>query len=351
MLKEVLEKILYLLPSSLSENEVFENIEEALLNEIPIDMKIGFSRLAISPSLYYAFIKNNPELSPYVIKNESETSLTNITIFPNQGLITLRIRDYGDLIAIKLNATSFDGMMKNIDIAIFDDTTLLETTFERRKEDKIVEYDYNKKIFEDGNEIELDTEQEKDINFSQRFYVPLQDARKYRLNFKKYADFLNVNRDQEQKRELDINTLDNLFTSPFALKDLEDYIKKNIEKDLEEIYDINETIITVGKLDNIIKEIEMIIGKSDEIIMSNYLYLALEAYSLEIPNSDLYNKGVIIKKLNDKYTLYYLHIENDKAIGTGKEINEEEIKAILKSNPNNYEVEGLLTFFNLGYQR
>ncbi len=351
MLKKVLEEILHLLPTNISENEVFENIADVLLSELPVNTEIGASRLAISPSLYSTLVKNNPELSTYVIENEHKENLANFTIFLNQGLITLRIRDYGDLIAIKLNATSFDGIIKNIDVAIFDDTTLLETTFERHKEDKIIEYDYNKRIFEDGNEVELDTEQEKDINFSQKFYVPVKEARNYRLNFKKYTDFLNVNRDREQKRELDLHSIDNLFTSPFILKDLDAYIRKNLEKELEETFEREESIVAPKKLDNVIKEIEMIIGNSDEIVMSNYLYLALECYLLEIPNSDLYNKGVIIKKLNGEYTLYYLHIENDKAIGTGKPITEEEIRQILNSNPNNYEIEGLLEFFNLGYSR
>ena len=112
-----------------------------------------------------------------------------------------------------------------------------------------------------------------------------------------------------------------------------------------------QSIKLTGKLDQIIHGIENAIGESEEIIMSDFLYQALESYFFEVSDI-LYNKGIIIKRLNGEYILYYIHLENDKIIiGNSQTLKEEEIKKIMDSNPFNYEVRGLREFFGLGLNR
>ena len=62
----------------------------------------------------------------------------------------------------------------------------------------------------------------------------------------------------------------------------------------------------------------------------------------------LYNKGIIIKKENGIYTLYYIHIEKDKAIGMSQILQEADIKQILANNTTNPNLDELKNFFGLG---
>ena len=353
MFKQLFVEIIDLLPSKISDNKVFAEIIEVLNKEVPESIDSTPSRLAVSPVLYAKLMEKNLAKARTVFENEYEESLLNATMFVPSGLITLRIKDYKVLQKIILNASTFDGEHKEIELTIYPDLTVLKTISSKMKENKIVAYDYNARLFDnDDNELEIDSEREKDIHFAETFYVPITEARKYRLHFQEHIDYLNKNMQINQKRDLDLNTNDNLFTPPFRLTDIERRMRDETESMLADIFEREkEEYELTGDLDYIVKEIEMIIGESDEIVMSSYLYQALEQHLLATTNNTLYNKGMIIKRLNGEYTLYYLHIENDKAIGTGKPITEEEIRQILNSNPNNYEVEGLLEFFNLGYSR
>ena len=62
----------------------------------------------------------------------------------------------------------------------------------------------------------------------------------------------------------------------------------------------------------------------------------------------MYNDGLIIKKLNDKYTLYYIHIENDKVIGMHQNLTTNDIDKILEANKDSQNLEHLNSFFGLG---
>lgn len=352
MFKEMFKKIIELLPENIRDNVIFEQVIEALQNELPDEVNFNIVNISVASDIYDALIEDYPDLKEIKTSNNEE-QLLNLTLLLNQGLITLKIKDHRFAQNINLKTVDYNGEEKDIELIIIEDRIILDTTEIKEKNDRIIKYIYNTSAYdESGTKIEIDEEKAKDINFSEKFLVPLEDAKYYRTHFNDYIDFLNENRIKEQRRREDLIINDNLFTSPFVLKDLELFIRTSVEEEISTVYEEEkQSIKLTGKLDQIIHGIENAIGESEEIIMSDFLYQALESYFFEVSDI-LYNKGIIIKRLNGEYILYYIHLENDKIIiGNSQTLKEEEIRKIMDSNPFNYEVRGLREFFGLGLNR
>ena len=351
MNSQMLEDFLNLLPEEFKENEIFNSIMELLKKELEENAKI--LHLSLS-SIFIADVLNfYPELSNIVIVDENTEDLINFSILTKDGLISLNIRDYDTLKGMKLSTTATNGYQKTLTLIITDQIMDLRIKSQKEENGFITEYDYDIKLYDiDGNELELDKENEKDLDFSEEFAIPLKDARAYRLNFHKHIDFLNENKIKSEQREMDLMFKDDLFRSPFKIDDLEKFIRQEQDRDvLEFIDEIPPKYSLTGKLDHFIENIKRIIGESEEVIISENLYYALSNYLLGFDRNIIYNKGKLINKLNGRFFMYFLHVENDQIIGIKQTLNEEDLKELLNNNPENKNIEGLLDFFNLGNTR
>ena len=353
MFKEMFKKIIELLPENIKDNMIFVQVIEALQHEMQSETDLNIVNISVSSNIYCDLIKDYPNLKEIMKPSSNSECLLNLTLLLNRGLIIFKIKDCQFVQNINLKTVDYSGEKKNIELIIVENRTILETTEMKEQNDKITKYSFHPSAYDEfGNRIEIDVEKAKDINFSEVFLIPLEEARNYRIHFHDYLEFLNDNRIKEQRRREDLVINDNLFTSPFVLKDLELCIRAYTEEEISTAFQTEKQPIKLtGKLNQIIKGIEGIIGESEEIIMSELLYQAIESYLFEVSDI-LYNKGTIIKKQNGEYTLYYIHLENDKImLGNSKILNEEEIKMIMDSNSFNYDVKGLPEFFGLGLKR
>lgn len=351
MIKQILEDFLNLLPEEFKENEIFNSIMELLKKELEENAKI--LHLSLSNFFITDLLNYYPELSNIAIVAENTEDLLNFSILTKDGLISLNMRDYDTLKEVKLSTTAMNGYQKKLTLIITDQIMDLRIKSQKEENGFITEYDYDIKLYDtDGNELELDRESEKDLDFSEEFAIPLKDAREYRLNFHKYIAFLNENKIKNEQQETDLILKDDLFRSPFAIDDLEQFIRQEQSRDVAEFIDeIPEKYNLTGKLERFKENIKRIIGESEEVILSENLYYALSNYLLGFDRNIIYHKGKIIKKLNGSFFMFFLHVENDQMIGIKKPLNEEDLSELLNKNPENKNIEGLLDFFNLGNTR
>ena len=354
MFKVIFAEILKLIECEFN-NKLFGETTEALMQEIPEDTSIESVRLAVAPFIYQSLIEIHPSLKDKIIVNENETSLLNLTFFNKDGLVIFRLKDTMLEYLMELILTNMAGESKRINLHIKDEESKLEIINQQDDNGLITNYDHEIVYYDAlGTKIDKDTELEKDYHFSLEFCLPLKDARKYRLNFQENAEFLNRNRYININRSYEENLKDNLFHSPFNIDDLEIHLLSELDKEVAEIYQSPYHKMPhqkTGKLDSLLSSLKNLLGASEEIIISDNLYQTLSYYLFDLTSGYLYNKGIIIKKLNGEYTLYYLHLDNDQIIGVPEILTKEDVDLIFASEPANYNVIGLQEFFGLTHNR
>ena len=79
--------------------------------------------------------------------------------------------------------------------------------------------------------------------------------------------------------------------------------------------------------------------------MSYNLYLNLIAY-LTNPDMPLSTSGLLIRKMNNKYTAFYINFKKNIITIIEKALTKEEIKALYESNENNKNIFGVEDFFS-----
>ena len=349
MFKEMMEDILEFLPENITNNKVFKETMKEFLKQIPDNIPIEDIHTATNFSLNVHLTTIYPNLEEKININSEEKDVLNLTLFIQNGIIIYRLKDYGYAYYMEISFT-VPNNTKKVMLTWNKKGTIVENIITTEKDNMLEDYQYDIYLYNKHGNLRknIDVEKIKDSHFSNEFYVPQEEARKYRLNFKKYAAYLNKNRFIEINREYEKKLVDNTFHSPFSLEDLETYLLTEIDKDvalcMEEDY---KPIVhqKTGKLDELIASIKSIIGASEEVIISDNLFQALSFYLMELNGDILYDKGMLINKQNNHYTLYYLHIESDRIYGIPKELTKDEINLILSSNQANFEVEGLTTFF------
>lgn len=228
-----------------------------------------------------------------------------------------------------------------------------------------------------GKKVEIpNIEEQKDEDFSKTFGISINESRNYRLNFDKYKDKLN-----QSKSKLNMKSIDNMFTldsvlfSPvFKLTTFKDFIQnlegdaydeEELEDDLEEIdidFDsdiIDETIEEdydeeFDELDKRSEERSEILentlisylGKNGDFTISYNLYLNMKTYILS--KNDLINTtGIIIRKINNEHTIFYMTITNNQIIMLPYKPSKEELMNLYKSDPMNQNMYGLDEFFDI----
>lgn len=347
MLQEIFEDIISLMPSNLKNNKLFTEITKSFSNEIPNDNHFNQFYLKVPENDFFELISTYPELHGNLEIGEDEGRLLHLTLYINQGLVTISIKNINEIGRLKIAWREINGKQKEIELIVSNKHTFLRKLSKTEELNWITDYSYDINVYDkDGKPISIDLEDDKDIEFSKEFCIPEEEARKYRLHFKEYIDFLNESRLKGINKEVYSNINDSMFCPPFKLEDMEVFLKEELDKMAGEE---PEEYKSSGKLNNIIKSLKEIIGPSEEIILSEDLYDAFSNYLLGILDKILANDGLIIKKIRGQYILYYIHIENDKIMGIHEILNDNSIEKIIEANQTNQHLESLNDFFGRGY--
>ena len=354
MFKEVFESVYEQLPEEITNNRVFEEILKTIMGQIPENLSLDKILLCVSPEIFRELGNFYSEEIEEVIISESEESLFNITYirYSVQIIKNLKKDELGYKLKTYINFSN--NTSKKIILTMREQRNKVEVINENKDNEIYNDFHYDVFYYDDnGKNINgIDTERVKDEYFSEEFYVPVKEARKYRLNFKQYKNFLSRNRFQMINKIFEERLVDNLFRPPFKIEDLEKFIREEMEREISLAItsEPNEYILT-GVLDQIIANLKNIIGKSDGVVISENLYQNLSFYLLGLTSNMLYNQGLLIKKEEGNYTLYQLHLNNNGIIGIPTPLKKEDLKFILNSNPLNLEVSGLQEFFGIDKTR
>lgn len=185
------------------------------------------------------------------------------------------------------------------------------------------------------------------------------------MNFSKYKKEINDYFVQKEFKRLDdLYQKNTLFVPPFLINELSDYLLEELSEDLMDEYDnyddldedTEESVEFVSfdkvkdKANFIQTELIKRTGDKGLFTMAYNLYLNLTAF-LILDNNKLKTSGIILKKLNDSYTLYYVYFENNGIIIIPKNITNEEAKALYEGSKENKTIEGIPDFFNEGKSR
>jgi len=261
----------------------------------------------------------------------------------------------------------FDSI--NIDIVINNETTTWK--IEEVSTDSNGYYEsYNGEIHsfnKNSEELKLDNIEEiNDKNFSEFFGVPLELSREYRLNFEKYKKEINNYYIQKQINRVDELYKDNtLFVPPFFINELSDYLIKDYEEELkseqededhslDEEYEEEAEILSFNKVkkraEYIQNELIKRTGSRELFTMTYNFYLNLSTF-LFLNNEKLNTKGIILRKLEDKYTIYYIYLENKGIMLMPKSLTDEEVESLYNSSKQNKTIIGINEFFNKAKKR
>ena len=350
-MNDLMEQIFELSPISLRENKVVDqtlkNLKDFLVKNITW---IGY--IVVSPELYDKVTAKLPEWKEKIeINSDNITSILNFFVQAGPR-ITFTLKNYG--LAQKLQIQMFyeNGLHKKLLIENVINGCVISMTTTEEENSIITSYEHELHYYDSfGNCLDNpDNEIEKDKLFSEEFLVPLEKAREYRTNFKKYQKEINQYRFENSSREIEENLVDNLFHSPFHLEELEPFVRAELLDEMRKIKgpSYEDFCGDTGALNDMINSLTNLMGESDEVIISDHFYNILVNYLLGIFDQRLYNKGIIIKKLNGHYTLYYIHLDNNQIFGIPKQLTEKDIKLILERNEQNLNVESLQEFFGFG---
>ncbi|MCI9281423.1 MAG: hypothetical protein HFI49_04115 [Bacilli bacterium] len=217
--------------------------------------------------------------------------------------------------------------------------------------------DYECNIYyydKDFNLVSGASEEEKDLTFSEEFKIPIEFARFFRLNFKKYSKEISRYISSKKMEGLDELLTDKdycSFLSPFYLDEFGDFINREYSKNVSEAYKVitgDDSIALYNHEFSLIEEsLKAQIGTDGEIVISSNIYQNLIYVLLGILADGISIKGNIIKKLNGIYTLYIVNISNNQVVFLPRILNENDLKDIYYANENNQKVEGLAEFFGI----
>ncbi len=235
--------------------------------------------------------------------------------------------------------------------------------YERRK----FKYDKNHKLIPNTFDDELDKE------FSEIFNIPIKYCRKYRENFRQYADYLDKCKKLGAMKELDksycskeiafgevfkYNDLTNYFVDTRTFFDIDGTTEELLENDFDDEnndfenedetldgleYEVSEPI----RRNNIIRSnFKKTIGNKGEFTMSRNLIVNIASY-IDLNDNTLYTNGFVLRKLDNKFKLYYITVTNEEMTNINREITLAEAQELFYSYELNKDIEGLEDFFEI----
>ena len=80
--------------------------------------------------------------------------------------------------------------------------------------------------------------------------------------------------------------------------------------------------------------------------MSRNLIVNIASY-IELNDNTLYTNGFVIRKLDNKFKLYYITVTNEEMININREITLAEAQELFYSYELNKDIEGLEDFFEI----
>ncbi len=353
-------------------NMVLDSLPESLLNEVLFnkfrseyfsDLEGAFlvGNISIDEPLFDELIGKNILLEDYL--NVDHIGRVLRLVFYKNAMHILEVDGCDGRFNIELMYYEAN-IKKRINISIQPNERLV--TYVTEKENQGVIDDYYCEIGyydEKGNLIPKDTQDLIDLEFRSRFLVPREKARYLRTNFKEHKDSINASyiKQNAESEEQYLDSSDfSFFEGPFRIDNFTAnfiyYMQYKLYKlfkelDIEEPEDtFNEKFPRIDLLDKLGINLRQQMG-SGEIIMSNNMYEMLYEALEEFSGDTIHTRGLIIRKLDGVFTLYYAQLDNNEIVLMPRELTMEEAQDLFYKNENNQNNPELKSFFGINRGR
>ena len=116
MFKEIFKRIIELLPKSIRDNIIFEQVIEAYQNELSKDIDTNSLNMSTSKDIYNTLINDYSDLIKVVKVSTNDNILLHLTLITIQGVIVLKISDNSLVQRASIKAVDHHSEEKNIDL-------------------------------------------------------------------------------------------------------------------------------------------------------------------------------------------------------------------------------------------
>lgn len=357
--KKLIDLVINCLPEKLLSDGIFLEFKKEFIDVFDKVKLIG--KIILSEEIYETFMVNNLQYEDRVLKDNS-LRLLRLSFFRGKGYI-LDIYRYEEnfIIILKISEPNiYREITLNINPKFKVGTLVTEKRNDNFCEDFKCDICYYNN---EGDLLNVDSQEEIDYVFSKRFSVPISMARFLRNNFQKFKDKINVFYAKELMASKDNELREEdllLFKGPFNLKDLKEYVINCVREDIISVLSKNnmdfEEYLNTKKIknediiDKITYNLLSQIGEGEVVISNNIidnLISVLEGFALGFVNT----RGYIIKKLNDYFIFYYVCIENDMVTLMSQEISREDAKILFNKGNNSIDNNSLVNFFGIANGR
>lgn len=347
-LDDIFEIICSYLDESIVNNVNFVKIKEMFLNILNV-MNEDYS-IQIAKNIYL----ENEELQDdniYAIENEGNCIFSLET--ENEKLYFSMTTNEVFVVSLKCSIENEYYEDIAIDLEMSEDLNIWQTIKEVY-DDRNYYHDFIVDIVAyDSNQVRVNCEEcyDERLNiFQEEFGIDREMAKKCINNFVENKKFLN-----NAKMMLEMKTMDDMFSldyckfvEPLRMSNFKERVLSDIEKYFDGDFEI--TNLIYSRVNNIYSNLLSVIGDDNEFVMSFNLILNIIHYVM-MDSDVLYTNGILIKKLNDSYLKYNIHISEKELIVITSNIDEEELLNLYLSAECNKDTQGLNEFFGFGNRR
>lgn len=326
-MKELLEDIFSLLNPLLLKEEVFQQLEEILMNQEYLYIKVNSEIADILDEDYYDY--------SYDI---SDTKVLEIT---GKDISFDVIEEDIDRYYVSFNKK---GQKEETDIVIFKTNNLTRIESATKAIENSWYTTFNSGIYwKTSNGNIFSYKGEKDLVFYQEFRIPFPLARYFRLTFPSIApvirDYLEYDAFSNYEEYLTKKDYC-LFLKPFYISELNDIIHNKFFDDtdpniISSVYSKKEEAYDTNNINDIVTNLIDIIGNG-KVIMSYNIYQSILMYLLGYYDT-LNTYGYIIKNEDSKYTLYIINIVDKVISFIPIDIDKDKVISFYNNNPLNKE--------------
>lgn len=238
-------------------------------------------------------------------------------------------------------------------VVMFKDNSTIWKVGEEEANENGYYYNYEYEMYEldkSNKVVNKNFDDELDKDFSDFFSVPINEARKCRVNFNDNIDYVNKRKTIGSMKRIDdlYSGKEVLFAETFSINDLDGYFVDLSIPDDEDIDDVyaSELDDAINKLESIKSKLTHVLGNNGEFVMTQNLSMNISHY-IESEDDVLNTSGFIIRKLNNIYTLFYINITDENITHIAINKNLEDLKELYYSHDFNKEIYGVKDFFGI----
>lgn len=350
------------------------------------DLKLVFAHIPnrITSNLFYQeILKQLLEVFSSFIRQDAEVELSlNETLYDEDldDIDDLYILDEEDplLIEFKCHTNSFhvefnvvvSGMVDMIDLSISKekehfvcDNLSLNILREETQVNKdhfvwegnnLLDASMDMKIYDSSYQEIKKEEALRKVNerFALYFGIPLKISQTCREHFQMFQNFLNESRIQN------VQNLNNQagmykFHSPFDYQYIDEFFSmaQFCADDEAQTFDKSPIQFDQQQWKKFLEFFTTNFGNVGEFILSDSFVDNALIYLMDKNIKHLDTKGIVLKKVNGEYYVYYFECFKDKLNKEEKKISKEEAIYLVKKDPNNSFISGINEFLGLERER